>query len=123
MPDGPVGLRCHDAVVEGRASQPRRLEQQLPSNFGERPAGDFLEDETGQVDPEVGVLEVVAHREAQPGIRYGPAVGGKRPAAHPVVGAFGCLMGEAHGVAEQVAERDPASGWSSKTLFTLKAGR
>ena len=81
-----------------------------------------MEDEAGQVDPEVGVLEVVAHREAQPGIRYGAAVRGKRPAAHSVVRAFGCLVGEARGVAEQVAERDPSLGVVLEDAVHLEGG-
>ena len=49
---------------------------------------------------------MVPHWEAQPGLRYGPAVSGEGPAAHSVVRSLGCLVGEAHGVAEQVAGHD-----------------
>ncbi len=108
--DRAVGVGLDRRGVEGRARHPQRRQQLARDPVGEGRAGGVLEDPAGEVDAEVGVLVVVADREAQPGPRDAGAVGVEAAAAEVEVGAVRRLVREPGGVAEQVPQRDQPAG-------------
>jgi hypothetical protein len=108
--DRPVGAGVHLGPVEGAVVHAQRCEQRGAHGHREGLVRDLLEDVAGEVDPEIGVGVAGADREPQPGVGDAPSVRIEVAGLRPVVVAQPRFVGEASGVAEQHAQRDPLLG-------------